>query len=576
MKFALTIAVLALTGCMGKTAAPIGQTEGPVRTGQTMRARAEQAEHGMVASDNGSAAEVGVRILQGGGNAVDAAVATAFALAVVYPEAGNLGGGGFLVARLADGSSVALDFREKAPLAATHDMYLDAQGNVTTKSLIGHLASGVPGSVAGLYAAHQRLGSLPWKDLIAPAIALAENGFTVDEHFADVVAAHEDRLKQFAGSAALLLPGGKPLQQGAQWRNPELAAVLRRIAAQGPAGFYEGETARLIVEEMKRGGGLITLEDLRRYQPKWRDPVEFEYRQHRIVSMPPASSGGLTLALMANIVEGYDLRTLGWHSPQALHIVAEAARRAFADRNYFMGDVDFVKVPRQRFLSDEYAQRQRATIKLQHATPSTEIRPGLGEITEGDQTTHFSVVDAKGNAVALTTTLNELFGSAVTVSGAGFLLNDEMDDFSAKPGSPNMFGLVQGEQNAIAPEKRMLSAMTPTIVIDPTGKPLLITGARGGPRIISAVFQIISNVIDYGMPLAEAVSAPRIHHQHLPDVLYYEKEGLALETIRGLQALGHTVTPRDGYIGAAPTILRVGGHWEGIGDPRSGGRALGY
>jgi gamma-glutamyltranspeptidase / glutathione hydrolase len=576
MKFARTLVALALTGCMGKTAPPIGQTEGPVRTGQTWRVRAVQGEHGMVASDNGIATDVGVRVLLNGGNAIDAAVATAFALAVAYPEAGNLGGGGFLIARLADGSSVALDFREKAPLAATHDMYLDAQGNVTTKSLIGHLASGVPGSVAGLYAAHQRLGSRPWKELIAPAIQLAENGFTVDEHFADVVAAHTERLQQFPASAALFLPGGKPLQNGSMWRNPQLAAVLRRIAESGPAGFYEGETARLIVEEMKRGGGLITIEDLQRYEVKWREPVEFEYRQHRIISMPPASSGGLTLALMANIVEGYDLRPLGWHSPKALHIITEASRRAFADRNYFMGDVDFVKVPRERFLSEEYARRQRATINLEHATPSSQIKPGLGEMKESNQTTHFSIVDAKGNAVALTTTLNELFGSAVTVTGAGFLLNDEMDDFSAKPGSPNMFGLVQGEQNAIAPGKRMLSAMTPTIVLDPAGHPLIITGARGGPRIISAVFQIISNVIDYGMPLAEAVSAPRIHHQHLPDILYYEQNGLSAEVVSALQALGHTVQPREGYIGAAPTLLFANGRWQGVGDPRSGGRAAGY
>ena len=576
MKLFPTLALLTLTGCMSKSPAPIGQTEGPVKASGALQADAVQATHGMVASDNAIASDVGVRVLQSGGNAVDAAVATAFALAVAYPEAGNLGGGGFLVARLADGKSIALDFREKAPLGASHDMFLDAQGNVTNKSLIGHLASGVPGSVAGLYAAHQRYGSKPWKELIAPAIELATKGFTVDQHFSETVGAHEERLKQFAGSAALFLPGGKPLQTGTQWKNPELAAVLRRIADQGPPGFYEGETAKLIVAEMQRGGGLITLEDLKRYQPKWRDPVEFEYRGHRIISMPPASSGGLTLALMANIVEGYDLHSLGFHSPKALHLLAEASRRAFADRNYFLGDVDFVKVPRDRFLSKEYAKQQRATINEAHATPSAEIRPGLGRVAEGNQTTHFSVVDGKGNAVALTTTLNELFGSAVTVTGAGFLLNDEMDDFSAKPGSPNMFGLVQGEQNAIAPEKRMLSAMTPTVVLDANGQPMLITGARGGPRIISAVFQIISNVVDFKMPLAEAVSTGRIHHQHLPDILYFEQGGLTEDIVHKLQAMGHTVQPRDGYIGSAPTLLRVGDHWEGTGDPRTGGRAVGY
>ncbi len=576
MRLTHIIALLTLTGCMSKPGAPIGQTEGPVRPAESLHTAAAQAEHGMVASDNAIASDVGVRVLQSGGNAIDAAVATAFALAVAYPEAGNIGGGGFIVARLADGSRVALDFREKAPLAASHDMFLDAQGNVTTKSLIGHLASGVPGSVAGLYAAHQKYGTKPWKELLAPALELAEKGFAVDQHFADVVSAHEKRLAQFPGSAALLLPNGKPLQVGAVWKNPEIAAVLRRIAEQGPAGFYEGETAQLIVDEMKRGGGLITLEDLKRYQPKWREPVKFEYRGHRIISMPPASSGGLTLALMANIAEGYDLKALGWHTPKALHVIAEASRRAFADRNYFMGDVDFVKVPSQRFLSDDYAKRQRATIDLLHATSSAQIRPGLGEIAEGNETTHFSVVDVKGNAVAITTTLNELFGSAVTVTGAGFLLNDEMDDFSAKPGSPNMFGLVQGEQNAIVPEKRMLSAMTPTIVLDRSGQPMLITGARGGPRIISAVFQIISNVIDYNMPLAAAVGTPRIHHQHLPDILYFEPGGLSADLVRSFQSLGHTVQPREGYIGSAPTLLRVGNHWEGTGDPRTGGKAAGY
>ncbi|HSL70393.1 MAG TPA: gamma-glutamyltransferase [Longimicrobiales bacterium] len=574
MKHFLLLAVITMTAC-GRGAAPVGQTEGPVSATGGQRPEVVQAEHGMIASDNALATEVGVSVLQNGGNAVDAAIATAFALAVAYPEAGNLGGGGFLLARLADGRSFALDFREKAPLRATHDMYLDSAGNVTSKSLIGHLASGVPGSVAGLWAAHERLGSRPWAELVAPAIQLAETGFTVDQHFAAVVADHEERLQQFAASAAHFLPDGKPLQTGSRWRNPELAAVLRRIANQGATGFYEGETANLIVAEMQRGGGLISLEDLKRYQPKWREPVEFTYRGHRIISMPPASSGGLTLALLANIAEGYDLRALGRHSPEALHVVAEAARRAFADRNYFLGDADFVKVPSARFLSEEYAQRQRATISLRHATPSSQVRPGLDAAVEGSHTTHFSVVDAQGNAVALTTTLNELFGSAVTVTGAGFLLNDEMDDFSAKPGSPNLFGLVQGEPNAIAPEKRMLSAMTPTIVLDERGQLLLITGARGGPRIISAVFQIVSNVIDYDLPLADALGGPRIHHQHLPDILYYE-QGFPSQAAHALQALGHTVQERSGYIGSAPTILRVGNHWEGAPDPRSGGLAKGY
>ncbi|MEX2284046.1 MAG: gamma-glutamyltransferase [Gemmatimonadota bacterium] len=573
MRKTFLLLTAAMTACSSNP--PAGQTEGPLQTG-VLETEVSQSSNGMVASDSRLSAEVGARVLANGGNAVDAAVATAFALAVVYPEAGNIGGGGFMVVRMVDGSSAALDFREKAPLAATRDMYLDARGNVTDKSLTGHLASGVPGAVAGLWTAHQRFGSKPWAELIAPAIEYAERGFTVDAHMAGVVRSYESRLELFPASAALFLPGGQPLAVGTTWKNPELAVVLRRIAQEGPKGFYEGETARLIVEEMKRGGGLITLEDLRRYQAKWRDPIEFDYRGHRVISMPPASSGGLTLALMANIAEGYDLKKMGWRTPESLHIVAEASRRAFADRNHFLGDGDFVKVPRDQLLSEAYAARQRATISPDRATPSSAIRPGLGEIAESDQTTHFSVVDARGNAVGLTTTINELFGSAVTVTGAGFLLNDEMDDFTSKPGVPNLFGLVQGEANAIAPEKRMLSAMTPLIVMDQSGRPLLITGARGGPRIISAVFQIISNVVDYDLPLDRALGAPRIHHQHLPDELYFEKEGLTPETRAALEKLGHKVVERSAYIGAAPTLLRRGNVWLGAADPRSGGAAVGH
>ena len=556
-----------------KTKAPLGQTEGPLRATPTLRAEVVEARNGMVATDAALATEVGVQMLQNGGNAIDAAIATAFALAVVYPEAGNIGGGGFLIARMADGRTAALDFREKAPRAATRDMYLDAQGNVTENSLIGHLASGVPGAVAGLFAAHEKFGTKSWGELLAPAIRLAEDGFVVDEHFSSVIHAHRSRLARFPGSAALFLPNGNPILARSTWRNPELAAVLRRIAEQGPKGFYEGETANLIVAEMKRGGGIITHDDLKEYQPVWREPAEFRYRGHRVISMPPASSGGLTLALMANIAEGYDLRKMGWHSARALHITAEASRRAFAERNHFLGDPDFVNVRRDQFLSEAHAEALRKTISLERATPSASVLPTN---PEPDQTTHFSVVDAQGNAVALTTTLNELFGSAVTVTGGGFLLNDEMDDFSAKPGTPNLFGLVQGEANAIAPGKRMLSAMTPTIVLDRNDRPLLVTGARGGPRIISAVFQIISNVLDYDLDLADALAAPRIHHQHLPDVLYYEPKGLAQPVIDSLKAMGHDVRERDGYVGSGPTLLRRGNVWTGAADPRSGGMARGF
>jgi len=534
------------------------------------------ARRGMVTSDAPLATEAGVAMLEAGGNAVDAAVATAFALAVVYPEAGNLGGGGFMVARLADGATVALDFREEAPAAATRDMYLDEAGEVTERSTVGYTASGVPGSVAGLRAAHERHGALPWADVLAPAIRLAEDGFIINERFAASVAAEADKLARFPASAALFLPGGEPLRTGTLWRNPDLAGVLRRIAYDGPDDFYRGRTAELIVREMERGGGIITREDLASYEARWREPVTFDYRGYRVVSMPPASSGGITLALIANILEGYDLRSLGWHSPESIHLMTEAMRRAFADRNHYLGDPDFVDVPRRELVSRSYADSRRGSIDRRRATPSGDIGPGLGAADrEGNETTHFSVVDHQGNAVAVTTTINFLFGSGVTIAGAGFVLNDEMDDFAAKPGEPNAFGLVQGEANAIEPGKRMLSAMTPTVVLRPDDEPFLITGARGGPRIISAVFQVLSNVVDHGMDVAAAVSAPRFHHQHLPDVLYYEEGGLPDETIRALEAMGHTVRPRAAYIGNSPSILRRPGRWTGVADPRAGGLATG-
>ena len=574
-KFSAVAGVLLLvTGCTPNPATvnPAGQTEGPR---QAITSDAISGRNGMVVSDDSIASEVGMRILRAGGNAIDGAVATAFALAVTYPEAGNLGGGGFLVARFSDGRDAALDFREIAPAAATRDMYIDEKGNVAPTSLTGHLASGVPGAVAGLYEAHSRHGKLPWRDVIAPAIALAENGFAVNARFARITKSDE-RLARFAGSSALFIPNGKPIEAGDHWRNLDLAATLRRIADRGRDGFYKGETADLIVAEMKRGGGIITHADLAGYQPKWREPIRFNYRDHRVIAMAPASSGGITLAVMANILEGYDLRANGPATAATIHLIAEASRRAFADRNHFLGDPDVVKIPTATLISDAYAARQRATIAQNRATPSLDVRPGLGEATESSETTHLSVVDAQGNAVALTTTINELFGSAVTISGAGFLMNDEMDDFSAKPGSPNLFGLVQGEANAIAPGKRMLSAMTPTIVVAPNGQTLLVTGARGGPRIISAVFQVMSYVIDHGLPINEAMEAPRVHHQHLPDVLYHEKGALTPEEIADLTARGHKVQERPGSVGSANSIMRVGNMWIGAPDPRSGGTAKGY
>ena len=532
------------------------------------------APHAMVVTDAPLATHVGVEVLRAGGNAVDAAVATAFALAVVYPEAGNLGGGGFLVLKMADGRRAALDFREKAPLSASRDMYLDAQGNPTRASLEGWLASGVPGSVRGLWAAQRKYGSLPWARVVAPAIRLAEDGFPVDAHLHASLAAYQARLSLDSAAVAILYPGGEVPAEGTRLRNPDLARTLRRIAARGAAGFYVGPTARLIAAAMEAHGGNITERDLAGYRAAWRKPVEFTYRGHRVISMPPSSSGGLTLALIAGILQGYNLERLGWHSPAALQVTAEAMRRAFAARNALLGDPDFVRVPRDSFLSRAHAGVLRASIDTGRATPSAAIRPAL-TAAEGSNTTHLGVVDRRGNAVALTTTLNELYGSGVAIAGTGFFMNDEMDDFTSKPGTPNMFGLIQGTANAIAPGKRPLSAMTPTIVLDRAGRPLLITGARGGPHIISAAFQVLSNVVDYGMDVGAAVNAPRIHQQHLPDSLFVERNGFPPEVLEALRAKGQAIAPL-GAIADAPTILRRGGLWTAGGDPRSGGRAEGY
>ena len=535
------------------------------------------ARRGMVVSTDELATHVGVYVLRSGGNAVDAAIAVHFSLAVVNPEAGNIGGGGFMVARLADGTTAALDFREKAPLAATRDMYLDADNQVTDRSVIGHLSSGVPGSVSGMWAAHQRYGSLKWRDLLEPALELAR-GFEVQPRFIGSLTPSMVRsLSRFPASAAQFLPrNGQPPQIGDTFRQPDLQATLQRIQERGADGFYEGETADLIVAEMERGNGIITLEDLADYEAVWREPVSFSYREHTVISMPPSSSGGVTMAEMANILELYDLGSLPWHGHERVHLYAEAWRRAYADRNHYLADPDFIDIPLGRMTSRAYAQERAASISLNAATPSLDVGPGMVAPQDRVNTTHFSVVDELGNAVAVTTTLNSSYGSKVTVDGAGFVLNNEMDDFSAKPGTPNQFGLVQGENNAIAPGKRMLSAMTPTIVLDPEGSLRMVTGTPGGGTIITTVFQTISNVLDYQMNVVEAVSAPRVHHQHLPDQIFYESGGLDAATVRSLEVLGHTVFERQGTSGDVQMILVEDGLLSAWSDPRRGGRAVGY
>ncbi|HEV8382287.1 MAG TPA: gamma-glutamyltransferase [Gemmatimonadales bacterium] len=536
----------------------------------TLRARPVTAPHAMVVTAHPLATQAGVDILKQGGNAIDAAVAVAFALEVVLPDAGNIGGGGFIVQRTAGGEVTALDYREAAPAAATHDMFVDSAGNPTKKSEVGHLAAGVPGSVAGLYEAWKKYGSLPWATLIAPAIRLAQ-GHLIDAERSGDIAADRELLAQFPASRAQFLVHDSAPPAGAMWRQPDLARTLQLISDSGPDVFYRGQIADLIVSEMQRGGGLITKDDLRRYRAKWRTPITLTYRGHTIYSMPPPSSGGVTMGEILNILEGYDtLPAFG--TPAYVHLVTEAMRRAFIDRNRWLGDPDFVDMPIERLLSKSYAATLRAQIDPQHATPT----PPQTASDEAMHTTHYSIVDAQGNAAAVTTTLNGGFGSGVTVTGAGFLLNNEMDDFATAPGKPNMYGLVQGENNAVAGGKRMLSAMTPSIVLDSAGNLQMVVGTPGGPTIITSVAQVILNVLDQKMSLGDAVAAPRIHHQALPDQTYYEHGGLSDATVRALEAMGHKMEQRRGRSGIIAAIQKTAGGWVGVADPRYAGGALGY
>jgi gamma-glutamyltranspeptidase/glutathione hydrolase len=524
----------------------------------------------MVVSDAPLATDVGVEILRRGGNAVDAAVAVGFALAVVYPEAGNLGGGGYTVIRMADGRTAALDYREVAPLAATRNMFLDERGEATDKSVVGPLASGVPGAVAGLVAAHGRYGVLALADVVRPAIRLAADGFVVDSALARSLTNASPLISEFGG-AATFLPGGTAPSPGTLLRQPALARTLERIAADGADGFYLGETAQAIADEVGRLGGIIRTEDLARYKEVWRDPVRAMYRGHTVLSMPPSSSGGVTIAETLNILEGFDsLPPFG--SARRTHLLASAYQRAFVDRNEKLADPAFVAVPIDELTSKSYAARLRATIDTARATPTRALIPAP---VEGTETTHYSVVDAAGNAVATTTTINALYGSGVYVASAGFFLNDEMDDFATRPGHPNMFGLVQGEANAIQPGKRMLSAMSPTIVLSPGDSLLLVLGARGGPRIITGTSQVIMNVIDHRMILADAMSAPRLHHQALPDTLRHEGNGLNAAVVDSLSRMAWAVGATSG-VGLVNAIMRVPGGYHGVADPRSSGKAAGY
>ena len=453
-------------------------------------------------------------------------------------------------------------------------MYLDAAGDVTDASWVGHLAAGVPGSVAGMEAAHQQYGTLPWDRLLAPAIRLARDGFVVESRHHDDLFWGRERLSRFPSTAAAFLPSGQAPPKGSTFRQPDLARTLETISAQGARGFYHGWVADSIAAEMKRGGGLITKQDLAGYRAIWRDPIEIEYRGWTLVSMPPPSSGGVTMGQILNIVESWELGSLGWHSPAAIHLAVEGMRRAYADRNFYLGDPDYVEMPIDRLLSQTYADSLAGTIDPDHASRSEEFNRVPLEST---QTTHFSIMDEAGNAVAVTTTLNGGFGSYVVVRGAGFLLNNEMDDFTSKPGVPNAYGLVQGEANAIAPGKRMLSAMTPTVVINPAGRTELITGTPGGSTIITSIFQIVSNHIDFGLPVRTSVDAPRFHHQNLPDVIRFERSGLSQATVDALRAMGHEVSERSDISGDVESIwIAPDGTRYGAADRRRDGSALGY
>ena len=543
------------------------------------------AQNGMVVSAQHLATEVGVDVLKRGGNAVDAAVAVGYALAVVYPAAGNLGGGGFMTIQLADGRKTFLDFRETAPKAATANMYLDKDGNVIKGiSTKGHLAVGVPGSVSGMEYAREKYGTMKRADLLAPAIQLAEQGFALDQGDIDLLRTATKDFEEDPASAGIFLNNGKPFEVGEKLVQSELAKTLREISSKGTDGFYKGWVGSAIVASSQAGKGLITQDDLDGYKTRELAPVECDYRGYHVISAPPPSSGGVIICEILNVLEGYPLKELGYHSAQAVHVQIEAMRHAYVDRNSYLGDPDFVKNPLDRLLDKNYATKIRAVIDPNKAAISKDIKPGVAP-HEGSNTTHYSIADKDGNAVSVTYTLNDWFGAKVTAAKTGVLLNDEMDDFTAKVGVPNLYGLVQGEANAIAPGKRPLSSMSPTIVTK-DGKTVMVVGTPGGSRIITAVLQTMINAIDYGMNAQEAVDMPRIHQQWLPDLTNVENYALSPDTQKILEGMGHKFGPPQPanhlavIIVGAPSLNgeQVGNNrYYGANDPRrNSGLAAGY
>jgi len=551
--------------------------------------RPTHAKHALVTSVHGLASEAGVEVMKQGGNAIDAAVATGFALAVVHPQAGNIGGGGFMLIRMADGKLHFVDYREKAPAAATANMYLDAQGNVIPgASTVGYKAVGVPGSVAGLAFAQKKYGKLPLAKVMEPAIRLARDGYPLA--YEDAEDFHSKHLSEFPESKRIFQRDGNYYQPGEIFKQPDLARTLERIA-KNPDDFYHGQMAQELVADMKQGGGLITAGDLSQYEVKEREPIHGTYRGLDVYSAPPPSSGGIALVEALNILEGYDLGKLGNRSAEAMHLTIEAFRRAFFDRAEFLGDPDFAKIPVAQLIDKRYGLAWREGLNPDKSSRSADLqRPAVftqldqiaaqhgppREVHEPENTTHYSVVDADGNAVSVTTTLNGSFGAYATAKGLGFLLNNEMDDFASKPGVPNMYGLIQGPANAIGPDKRPLSAMTPTIVTK-DGKLLLVLGSPGGPTIITTVANVLMGVVDYGMNIQEAVNAPRFHNQWLPDATNTE-QGFSPDTIKLLEGMGHKINVRKGYWGDAECIAidQATGERLGAPDGRNNGKAVGY
>jgi gamma-glutamyltranspeptidase/glutathione hydrolase len=534
------------------------------------------AQHAMVVAQEPLAADVGLAVLKAGGNAVDAAVAVGFALAVTYPFAGNIGGGGFMLIRFADGTTTFIDFREKAPLSAARNMYLDADGKVTKDSVIGWRACGVPGSVRGFGLAHEKYGSKPWAELLNPAIQLATGGFPLTYQFSQSLisgTANYKLLSQFPESKRIFLTP----RYGDSLSQPELAATLTRIRDNGPADFYEGEIAHKLAAAMESNGGLITLDDLKQYRAVERTPLRGHYRDYEVITAPPPSSGGIGILQMLGMLEGSGYEKSGAGSAASIHYVAETMRRFYADRSEYFGDPDFFKVPGSKLLDPRYIASRRASIDPQRATPSQRIRAGNLAPYESTETTHFNIMDSDGTTVAVTYTLNGGYGNGVTVPGLGFLLNNEMDDFAAKPGEENMFHLIQGEANAVQPGKRPLSSMTPTILTR-DGKVFMVLGAPGGSRIISGVLQVILNVVDFHMNVQEAVDWPRFHHQWMPDHLYLEK-GISPDTTAILRGMGHKIAPYDNtnpVVARVEAIVNSNGWLQGAADGRGNAKAEGY